>query len=304
MAEHLTPEQKTAVDMALNGHNFVLTGQAGTGKTHVIQTILGLMTKRGICVNIVCSIGLACNNYHIRYEAKTLHSWAGLKDCRYNKKQLVGLINGDERYEKVLARIRSTQVLIIDEVSMISAKLLSDLEYIIRCVRGEEAWFGGTQVILCGDFYQLPPVPNVSSGDDGSFAFQWEPFMEAFPHRMNLTLVIRQDEQDLVLAVQELSRGNISQSTHDLMKQLSRPLQPGKKPLMLHSRNIDVEMANARSLQCFDGIGKTYTCLEEKGCTSSLRRIGAQRNLTLKVNGIIFNSEKLFKIVICEASFI
>ena len=190
----LTDLQRVACDLACKGHNLVITGQAGTGKTFIVRKILDLLGIKGKTTSVVCSTGLACSNFSAKYGAKTLHSWAGFMDCRHTRDVLLTKIKKNEDYKVVLNRIRGTDVLVIDEISMISAKLLADLEHIARNVKGENLWFGGMQVILSGDFYQLPPVPNRMSGDNGQHCFEWTNFGDAFPHTVNLTKVLRQQE--------------------------------------------------------------------------------------------------------------
>lgn len=111
---------------------------------------------------------------------------------------LCHLIRTDERYIRAKKRITSCDVLMLDEISMFSARLLGLLEGVCRSIRGDDRLFGGLQVILSGDFYQLPPVPDVKVDDKGQFAFRNQLWSAAFPHKVELVDVLRQNEPDLI----------------------------------------------------------------------------------------------------------
>lgn len=123
--------QASAVDLALAGHNFVLTGQAGSGKSFTLQEIFLKLKGEGKNVALTCTTGIACANYPMTIGAKTLHHFAGLGDGRFSASQLSFLVMNDEKYQQAKQRLVKTDVLIIDEVSMLSAKML---DILIMCV--------------------------------------------------------------------------------------------------------------------------------------------------------------------------
>ena len=122
-------------------------------------------------------------------QATTLHSFAGIKDGSGSLSQLLERIDGNPEAKE---RGRKTDVLVIDEVSMLSEKIFNYAEYIARNVRQESRSFGGIQVIASGDFFQLPPVPRYD--DEGNFAFQSKLWDVVFPHTCLLKTVQRQRE--------------------------------------------------------------------------------------------------------------
>lgn len=83
-------------------------------------------------------------------------------------------MNGDKSYDEATKRIIITEILIINEVSMIDSKVLSQIEFVCRCLRGKNTIFGGLQAILCGDLYQLSSVSNVLYSDYGQYYFEVE----------------------------------------------------------------------------------------------------------------------------------
>ena len=105
------------------------------------------------------------------YDIFFCFSWAGLYDGRYDNLTLKNLVQSDDKYEKVRKMVGQTDCIIIDEISMLFAKLFEQLEMVCSVVSDNDKLFGGKQIILCGDFFQLPPVPDALHGDDGKFLF-------------------------------------------------------------------------------------------------------------------------------------
>ncbi|OHA59990.1 MAG: AAA family ATPase [Candidatus Vogelbacteria bacterium RIFOXYD1_FULL_42_15] len=143
--------QKTALNILKTGANVFLTGEPGSGKTYVVNDYVDYLRRAGIETAITASTGIAAT--HIG--GMTIHSWSGIgikkKLTKYDLDKIA-------TSEYLVKRIRRTKVLIIDEVSMISADTLTMVEAVCREVKGVSAPFGGLQVVLVGDFFQLPPI--------------------------------------------------------------------------------------------------------------------------------------------------
>ena len=150
-------DQKYAFNLAVNGHNLVVTGQAGTGKTFLVRKLVQYMRyTQNKNVVIVCSTGIAATHY-ANLNAQTLHKWSGIVDGRYLNQEIIHLVKTDERFSTAKSNILSVDTLIIDEVSMISAKVLNQVQALCKGIRNSDALFGNIQTILVGDFLQLPP---------------------------------------------------------------------------------------------------------------------------------------------------
>lgn len=108
-----------------------------------------------------------------------------------------------------------TDVLIIDEISMLSLKLFDTLEFVCRKLRNVNTYFGGIQVIVIGDFFQLPPVPDPLKGDNGDYCFRSEKFCTIFQHCIVLHDVKKQSEIYFVNCINEISRGTISKECRE-----------------------------------------------------------------------------------------
>ena len=122
---------------------------------------------------------------------------------------------------------------------MLSRKLFEQLEFICRNILNSSYIFGGLQVIVVGDFFQLPPVPDELKMDPGEYCFSSPVFQKFFGHKFVLTTVMRQHQEDFVKAINDVSRGELLDDTHNLIRRLSRNLPPGEDPIRLCARNFD-----------------------------------------------------------------
>ena len=132
-------------------HNVFCTGNAGTGKTMLMKTILQDLRSQGKRVAVTATTGMACNQYQ-GMDPMTLHSFTGIKDGRFSREFTVARIMQNHICNKVMGR----DVLFIDEVSQLS-RTFENLDFIFKTVRNNTFPFGGIQVVAVGDFRQLPP---------------------------------------------------------------------------------------------------------------------------------------------------
>lgn len=123
-----------------------------------------------------------------------------------------------------------TEILFIDEISMLSKRTFETINYIAQNTRNSNYMFGGLQVVAFGDFLQLPPVP--SAFDEGKYAFQSESWQFVFPHQVILEDSFRaKDDNELVNLLKDISVGRCSDQPLNLIKTLSRPLDPAELQL-------------------------------------------------------------------------
>lgn len=147
--------QEEALKILKTGENVFITGPAGSGKTHVINQYIAYLRESGVEPEITASTGIAAT--HIG--GTTIHSWSGLGIRDFlSERELEEL----EERAMLFKRMQKATVLIIDEVSMLHHFRLDMVERVARFLRRREKAFGGLQVILCGDFFQLPPVSRGS----------------------------------------------------------------------------------------------------------------------------------------------
>jgi len=214
----LGPEQKAAIMSILEGKNILLTGPAGTGKSHTIMRLKQIYAAKGFTIGLTATTGRAA----IDIEGQTIHSWAGIGICQ-SKETALGQVNQRKPPQE---RIRSTSLLIIDEISMLSANTLDILDHVFRCVRGQDRPFGGMQIILCGDFFQLEPV----KAKEG-FAFQ-SPLWDTLIHRTHeLQTIYRQSDLAMCTALNKVRTGEVDEQTMRLFEsrigvEFTGPIKP------------------------------------------------------------------------------
>lgn len=165
------------------------TGSAGTGKSvllrEIIKTLRVKYKSQPDRIAVTASTGLAACNVG----GVTLHSFAGIG---LGKEDIPILVKKIMRNPKAKNRWLRTKVLIIDEISMVDGELFDKLEGIARTVRGNGRPFGGVQLVITGDFFQLPPVPD--SGKVAKFAFDAATWNTSIDHTIGLTQVFRQKD--------------------------------------------------------------------------------------------------------------
>ena len=194
-------EQQRALDYAQNGMSFFLTGAAGTGKSSLVKEILCVLEDNDKRVAITASTGAAAQ----LIGGRTLHSFSGLGrvEERDTPEELATKVRGKLH---ALQTWMNTDVLLIDEISMISARLFEQLEYVARKVRGKEKPFGGIQVIAVGDFLQLAPIK-------GTYAYMCEMWNQTIASRVVLlTHVYRQSDPTFIQGLHQIRKGVLTPS--------------------------------------------------------------------------------------------
>ncbi len=230
-----------------------LTGAAGSGKTYVLNEFIQYLKDERIPAGITASTGIAATHL----EGITIHSWAGIGLLRTASERDVNAILEKKRFRQ---RFLKTETLIIDEVSMLDADRLDLIETIMRYARGNSEPFGGMQVVLCGDFFQLPPV--AAYGEPAP-----RPVYQSSTWK-NLGLMVcylheqyrhgDQEYLDILNAIRDASADG------DVMERLRRcyfnTLSPGptSRYVKLYTHNVNVDSQNQRELAVIDSEGHLY----------------------------------------------
>jgi ATP-dependent exoDNAse (exonuclease V) alpha subunit len=242
--------QTQALSLLKQGHNVFLTGPAGSGKTYVLNQYIAYLKAQNKGVGITASTGIAATHLG----GITIHSWSGLgiKD-QLTDDDLVNLLI------KPYLRKRLTQVeaLIIDEVSMLHARQLDLVNKICQLFRESDQPFGGLQLILCGDLFQLPPV---SKRDQPAFfitaAQSW-----SLSHIKICYLEeqFRQTDSQLEHVLSAIRQGEVDEDVYmPLQQRIGAIIEDMPAPTKLYSHNIDVDAVNTRHLQQIDSPAKLF----------------------------------------------
>ena len=271
----LTHEQLTVLYELVKGNNIGLLGAAGCGKSYLLSIICNelpgirqrLDPGNDMCrCNIqVCAL-TGCAALLLGNKAKTLHSWAGIG---------IGKGTVDELLQKIRKNTKarrnwiSTDILIIDEVSMLTAELLDKLNAIAQIIRKNTNPFGGIQLLLVGDFYQLPPViksANVQeqyevNGVKTVFAFESETWSKFIHICIELTIIQRQKDPVFQQIVKEARIGKLSKESGAIIKGcMGRDWQNQKiRPTLIFPRRAEVDMINDSNLKALVAASPLHT---------------------------------------------
>ena len=222
MSESLSLEQKIAFDKFKKGENLFITGPGGTGKTKLIHQLVNYMHHMGLKYQVCAMTG--CASLLLGCKSRTLHSWSGIKLAKGTIDETIRQVI---RNKKTVSSWKNTNILIVDEVSMMSKKIFDLCEKLGRIIRKNENPFGGIQVIFTGDFFQLPPVGDEKDDDTNKFAFESDKWFQVFTLQNNiqLTTIFRQTDKEYIKILLEIRKGEISNEGKELLqKYVKRPL--------------------------------------------------------------------------------
>jgi ATP-dependent DNA helicase PIF1 len=270
------------MNLAMDGHNVFVGGKPGTGKTYTVKRVVNIL-KQTRQVKVSCTTGMACSLYD---DAMTLHSFAGIKNSRMNVDAIVSSVMSQDACK---CRWLETDVLVIDEVSQLSAKNFELINILAQQIRGSTKLFGGLQVICVGDFFQLPPIEN--DVDEGKYCFESTLWQHVFSHSIVLKEVYRQDPKEKLFLslLDEFAMGECSEESlrfvqDDLCnKKLNH--QDFGIPFVPHifCNNFDATYFNLNELDKLPGERHMYTSIDT--CREEiLNKVTiAEKHLVLKI---------------------
>ncbi|PAV21915.1 dna repair and recombination pif1 [Pyrrhoderma noxium] len=290
----LSTQQRQVLERVKHGKNVFFTGSAGTGKSVLLRSIISHFARDKTWRNlgITASTGIAAENIG----GRTLHSFAGIGLGKGKVEDLVEAVKNS-----TFSRMRwiETEVLIIDEISMIDGVLFDKLEYLARCIRNNNKPFGGIQLIISGDFCQLPPVPDRLDGIPVpiTFAFEAESWDRCVGLPVILEQVFRQRDSTFVNMLNSMRYGEINEEDEARLRALSREVNytDGIEPTELYPLRAEVVRANKFRLKDLPNPTHTYIAdnlrgLDSKGepvsfryMDSVLNKLVAIQEVTLKV---------------------
>lgn len=243
-------EQGLALEVMLDGHSVLLTGPAGSGKTYTLNEFIRRAKKSGKHVSVTATTGLAATHLN----GNTIHSWSGMGIHDELPPKFFDHLSKARR-----ETIQKTDVLVIDEVSMLHDYRLDMVNEIAKKVRENEAPFGGIQVILCGDFFQLPPV-NRSDSRTGGFVVNSAAWSELDPSICYLAEQHRQDDEAFLEILNALRAGDIRRRhAESLLARVGAELPSNNEVTELYVTNMNVDSINESRLAGIEGDARVYT---------------------------------------------
>ena len=276
--------QSSALDILKTGQNVFLTGSAGSGKTYTLNQYINYLRARRVPVAVTASTGIAATHMN----GTTIHSWSGIgiKD-ELSDRDLTNL----SRKQFLADRLKDTAVLIIDEISMLHAKQLNLVNQVLKHVRKNDAAFGGIQVVVAGDFFQLPPIGSKGESNREKFAFMSEAWLDAKFHICYLSEQHRQVSEaangglDLDDILNQIRRQEVTfeaiaalEATFDQNVDINRT--------RLYTHNLNVNKINDKELAALEGETMRFeaTATGDSKLVETLKKtVRTQDELILKV---------------------
>lgn len=249
--------QSKALAVLKSGKNVFLTGSAGAGKTYVLNQFIQYLKEAKIPVAVTASTGIAATHMN----GMTIHSWSGIgvKDVLTPKD--LGFL---KQKKFIRDKIEKTQVLIIDEISMLHKQQLEMVNTVLKFFKKNSLPFGGIQVVFCGDFFQLPPVGKSGEENKDKFAFMSQAWLEAGLTVCYINEQHRQADNSLNLILNEIRDGKSSQSTMDtLTSALKNNANFEDVSTKLYTHNLDVDRINLNYLSQLNGASKTFKAVKK-----------------------------------------
>ncbi len=232
--------QEQALRIMKTGVNVYLTGSAGSGKTYLLNKYIKYLESHGVPVAVTASTGIAATHMN----GMTIHSWSGLgiKD-HLDERELEKL----EERKYLWKRFDKARVLIIDEISMLEGRQLEMVERICRRFKRNDKPFGGLQVILSGDFFQLPPVRK-GEEQAGEIIPKSKVWQILNPAVCYLEEQFRQKDDTLTEILNKIRNNQIGEGDYQILEKRIGVNISAFKPTKLYTHNADVDTINEKEL--------------------------------------------------------
>jgi len=270
-----------ALEVMLSGESVLLTGPAGAGKTFVLNQFIIQAKGEGKHVSVTATTGLAATHLG----GATIHSWSGIGISDELSSNFLDTMAKGRR-----EIIGKTDVLIIDEISMLHDFRLDMIDEVCRAVRGKDEPFGGIQLIMSGDFFQLPPI-NRGDSRAGGFVVNSEVWRDLDPTICYLAEQHRQDDEQLLDILNALRAGELRRHHAEcLLKRVGVEPEGDEVLTELHTVNVDVDKLNDSKLDLLEGdeLFYTQTTTGSKNYVESLQRsVLAPATLRIKKGALV-----------------
>lgn len=273
-------DQELALAIMRAGYSALLTGAAGTGKTYILNSFISQARADGKKVSVTATTGLAATHLG----GNTIHSWSGMGIHDDLPDNFFDHMSKTRR-----ETIMKTDILVIDEISMLHDFRLDLIDTILRKVREKDQPFGGIQVIMSGDFFQLPPI-NRGDSRGGGFVVYSNVWQELQPKVLYLDHQYRQTQGELLDILTALRQGDIRRRHAEALLSRIDEQPPTDKITELHTMNLDVDAINDGRLRQIDDDERLYEQMTTgaKNYVDSLQKsVLAPASLVLKKGALV-----------------
>ena len=261
--------QKEALDILKMGHHVYLTGEAGAGKTHVLNQYIAWLREHDIEPAVTASTGIAATHLG----GGTIHSWSGIG---IRESMSEADLDRMEQKRPLFKRLNETRVLVIDEISMLSGEFFDMADQVLRYLRRNDTSFGGMQIVCSGDFFQLPPVTRETH--EYRYAFESEAWSELSPVMCYLTEQHRQEEGTYLEILSAIRKQEVVKEVYDLLSQR-------KDARSKHADNITRLFTHNRDVDSLNE--KRLSQLPDKEETFEMQRAGKTQYVEQLIRGCL-----------------
>ncbi len=283
-------KQKDALNILKLGHNVLLTGPAGSGKTYLLNQYVDHLKRRKIGVAITASTGIAAT--HIG--GRTIHSWAGIGIKDQISSQDIKALTKKSYLKKQFAK---TDVLIIDEISMLHSYRLDMIDRVCQSFKKNFLPFGGMQIVMSGDFFQLPPISPLNKEAD--FVYKSSVWKEMDLRVCYLDEQHRQNDKNMIAILKSFREDIVSEEIISLLRgRMNQKIIHKIRPVRLFTHNVDVDLINSCELQKIREPEYSYRMTgdgERKLVDSLMKNCLAPEDLILKKGAVVMFVKNKFK---------
>ena len=244
-------DQKTALKILHSGENVFITGQAGSGKTFLLNKFINEARKKGKTVAVTATTGLAATHLN----GTTIHSWSGMGVANSISGNFYSKIRKPRR-----ENICETDILIIDEISMLHDYRLDMVNAILKKIRKNNSSFGGIQLVMSGDFFQLPPVNRYDDEFKGGFVTESVAWRQAGLKICYLNEQHRQADEELSAILTAMRTNNLKRDqVQTLLNRIDAEAPSNEIVTKLYTTNRDVDIINKKELAKIKGKSYFYS---------------------------------------------
>ena len=292
----LSTEQQNVFNCFKQGENIFMTGPGGSGKSFLIKLIYEWCKENNKDVQVCALTG--CAAILLQCRAKTVHSWAGIGMAAGEAIDIVARVANNKFKKKNWTFI---DVLIIDEVSMMSVKLLNILDAIGKKVRKNDRPFGGIQILFSGDFYQLPPVGDNDDIETSQFCFESSLWDYMFHKEISLKKIFRQSDDTYSAILNQIREGKLFKTGfNQLQGRLIECKDELIKPTKLMPRRIDVNKINDNEMKKLETEEKIYEMKNAERHLFNLNTEQQQKLINIPPQQLEYELESLKSSVMTE----
>ena len=292
----LSIEQEIAFDKYITGNNIFITGPGGSGKSALIKQMYEHAIEHEKHIHVTAMTG--CAAILLNCNAKTLHSWGHIGLGNKSFEEITYKIN---KNKKAKTMWKTTDILVVDEVSMLSLKLFELLNAIGKKIRQNCRPFGGIQIIFSGDFYQLPPVGSRDEPETSQFCFESSEWNAVFARNNEILLktIYRQTDNTYTNILNQIREGKIKRSTIDIINNcINKEKSEDTLIVKLYPIRSKVEQINKNEMDKLESVSSVFVLKFD----TNLEMSNSDKAKRLQINktDIAYELEYISNNILCE----